>query len=149
MTAATSQLSHVYPVGSRVNEAGHLEIGGCDAIELAREFGTPAYVVAEDDLRLRARSFVDALAGRHRDFDGPGGLEVRVLGGRGPRCDRPARWRAPPRPDRPAFPHRLAAARARAVPRGDPRDRSARRVSGVQPRRRARRRVHRLTPAAP
>jgi diaminopimelate decarboxylase len=33
-------------------------VGGCDAIELAREFGTPAYVVAEDDLRARARAFL-------------------------------------------------------------------------------------------
>ncbi len=45
--SAVRQLSHAYPLGSRVNEAGHLEIGGCDAVELAREFGTPAYVVAE------------------------------------------------------------------------------------------------------
>ena len=41
-----------------------LEIGGCDALELAREFGTPAYVVAEDDLRARARAFAGALAAR-------------------------------------------------------------------------------------
>jgi diaminopimelate decarboxylase len=53
-------LSSVFPLGSRVNERGRLEIGGCDAIELAREFGTPAYVVAEDDLRARARAFLDA-----------------------------------------------------------------------------------------
>ena len=33
--------SAVYPLGSRVNEAGHLEVGGCDVAELAREFGTP------------------------------------------------------------------------------------------------------------
>ena len=26
---------------------GRIEVGGCDAVELAREFGTPAYVVAE------------------------------------------------------------------------------------------------------
>ena len=57
--------SHVYPLGSRVNERGHLEIGGCDAVELAQEFGTPAYVVAEDDLRARARAFIEALAARH------------------------------------------------------------------------------------
>jgi diaminopimelate decarboxylase len=38
-------------------------------VELAREFGTPAYVVAEDDLRQRARTFVDALAARHEDYD--------------------------------------------------------------------------------
>jgi diaminopimelate decarboxylase len=63
--AATSTLSSVYPLGSRVNELGRLEIGGCDAVELAREFGTPAYVVAEDDLRSRARAFVDAIAARH------------------------------------------------------------------------------------
>jgi len=59
MAAATS-LSSVYPLGSRVNERGRLEVGGCDTIELAHEFGTPAYVVAEDDLRARARAFVAA-----------------------------------------------------------------------------------------
>jgi diaminopimelate decarboxylase len=69
VSATTSTISHVFPLGSRVNERGHLEIGGCDTVELAREFGTPAYVVAEDDLRSRARSFLDALAARHDDFD--------------------------------------------------------------------------------
>ena len=69
MSLATSVISHIYPLGSRVNERGHLEIGGCDATELAREFGTPAYVVAEQDLRARARSFLDAVAARHEDFD--------------------------------------------------------------------------------
>ena len=65
LSLQTRQLSHVWPAGSRVNEAGRLEIGGCDAIEVAREFGTPAYVVAEDDLRARARAFVTAFAERH------------------------------------------------------------------------------------
>jgi diaminopimelate decarboxylase len=67
--AATQQLSHVLPLGSRVNARGRLEVGGCDTVELAREFGTPAYVVAEDDLRARARAFVEALRARHQDFD--------------------------------------------------------------------------------
>jgi diaminopimelate decarboxylase len=53
-------LARVFPAGSRVNERGRLEVGGCDTVELAREFGTPAYVVAEDDLRARARAFVEA-----------------------------------------------------------------------------------------
>src|SRR3984885_6530186 len=66
---ATATLSVVYPLGSRVNEQGRLEIGGCDAVELAREFGTPAYVVAEDDVRWRARAFMGALAARHADYD--------------------------------------------------------------------------------
>src|SRR3984893_2188586 len=67
--ATGTSLSDVFPLGSRLNERGHLEVGGCDAIELAREFGTPAYIVAEDDLRSRARSFIQA--GRdagHNDF---------------------------------------------------------------------------------
>jgi len=64
-----AELSHVYPAGTRVNPRGHLELGGCDAIELAAEFGTPCYVVVEDDLRRRALAFVDALAARHDDFD--------------------------------------------------------------------------------
>ncbi|MGH2911319.1 MAG: diaminopimelate decarboxylase [Solirubrobacteraceae bacterium] len=67
--ATGTSLSHVFPLGSRLNERGHVEIGGCDTIELAREFGTPAYVVAEDDLRARARAFTQAgpQAG-HEDF---------------------------------------------------------------------------------
>src|ERR1700760_1185997 len=68
--ATETILSDVFPLGSRVNERGRLEIGGCDAIELAREFGTPAYVVAEDDLRARARAFVQAGAATgHGDFN--------------------------------------------------------------------------------
>jgi diaminopimelate decarboxylase len=59
-TGLARGLERVFPLGSRVNERGRLEVGGCDALELAREFGTPAYVVAEDDLRTRARAFVQA-----------------------------------------------------------------------------------------
>jgi diaminopimelate decarboxylase len=53
-------LSPVFPLGSRLDERGRVQVGGCDVIELAAEFGTPAYVVAEDDLRARARTFVAA-----------------------------------------------------------------------------------------
>jgi diaminopimelate decarboxylase len=69
VSAIASELSHVYPRGTRVGEHGRLVLGGCDAAELAREFGTPSYIVVEDDLRSRAREFVDALAARHDDFD--------------------------------------------------------------------------------
>ena len=58
--ATDTVLSSVFPLGSRVNDLGRLEVGGCDTIELAHEFGTPAYVVAEDDLRARARAFREA-----------------------------------------------------------------------------------------
>src|SRR5437868_103872 len=53
--ATGTSLSSVFPLGSRLNERGRLEIGGCDTIELAREFGTPASVVAEDELRMALR----------------------------------------------------------------------------------------------
>ncbi len=58
--ATGTSLSRVFPLGSRLNERGRLEVGGCDVVELASEFGTPAYVVAEDDLRTRARAFIQA-----------------------------------------------------------------------------------------
>jgi diaminopimelate decarboxylase len=58
--ATETSLSDAFPLGSRLNEQGRLEVGACDVIELAREFGTPAYVVAEEDLRSRARAFLAA-----------------------------------------------------------------------------------------
>jgi diaminopimelate decarboxylase len=68
MSTGTS-LSSAFPLGSQLNSLGRLEIGGCDTLELAREFGTPAYVVAEDDLRTRARAFVNAgQESGHSDF---------------------------------------------------------------------------------
>src|SRR5712692_10435463 len=69
MATTGTGVSAAFPLGSRLSEHGRLEVGGCDAIELAKEFGTPAYVVAEEDLRARARAFM--LAGReagHDDF---------------------------------------------------------------------------------
>jgi diaminopimelate decarboxylase len=68
-TEAQLQLAHVLPLGSRIDAQGHLEVGGCDTVELAKQFGTPAYVYAEDDLRARARAYVAALRGRHDNFD--------------------------------------------------------------------------------
>src|SRR5689334_1444899 len=62
-------VSHVFPIGSRLNEAGRLEVGGCDVVELAREFGTPAYVYAEDDIRARARAYMDAFRSRTERFE--------------------------------------------------------------------------------
>ena len=61
--------SPVYPGGSRVNERGHLEIAGCDVVELAEEFGTPAYIYAEDDMRARARAYRKAFERRGGDFE--------------------------------------------------------------------------------
>jgi diaminopimelate decarboxylase len=59
--------SAVLPIGSRVNELGHLEVGGCDVVEVAEEHGTPAYIYAEDDLRARARAYREAFESRRVD----------------------------------------------------------------------------------
>jgi diaminopimelate decarboxylase len=66
---AATALSHAYPLGTRVNERGRLEIGGCDVVEIAERYGTPAYVYAEDDMRARARAYVEAFAARTDDFE--------------------------------------------------------------------------------
>src|SRR5213079_3001011 len=65
----TTCVSHVFPIGSRLTEAGRLEVGGCDVVELAEEFGTPAYVYAEDDIRARAREYMDAFRARTEHFE--------------------------------------------------------------------------------
>ena len=49
----------------RVNERGHLEIGGCDTLELAREFGTPLYVMDEVDIRQKCRDLRAAYEKRY------------------------------------------------------------------------------------
>ena len=64
-----ADLRRVLPLGSRLNELGRLEVGGCDTLELAREFGTPAYVYAEDDIRARARAYLEAFRARTDRFD--------------------------------------------------------------------------------
>src|ERR1700732_4895269 len=69
VAATASVLSGAFPQGTRVNERGRLEIAGCDVIELAREVGTPAYLVPEAALRARARRFREALSARHGDSD--------------------------------------------------------------------------------
>jgi diaminopimelate decarboxylase len=59
--------SVVLPIGSAVNAQGHLEVGGCDVVAVAEEFGTPAYIYAEDDLRARARAYREAFERRGVD----------------------------------------------------------------------------------
>jgi diaminopimelate decarboxylase len=61
--------SAVYPAGSRVNDRGRLEVGGCDITEVVAEFGTPAYVYAEDDIRDRATAYLEAFRARTDDFE--------------------------------------------------------------------------------
>lgn len=52
-----------------VNEKGHLTIGGCDTLELAKEFGTPLYVMDEKTIRNTCKSYVNSIK---THYDGKG-----------------------------------------------------------------------------
>lgn len=44
-----------------VNEQGHLTISGCDTVALAKEFGTPVYVMSEEEIRKNCRMYQDSI----------------------------------------------------------------------------------------
>lgn len=58
---------HLYGT-MRINAKGHLEIGGCDTVDLARRFGTPLYVLDEVAIRDRASQYREAFS----QLDPPG-----------------------------------------------------------------------------
>jgi diaminopimelate decarboxylase len=57
----------LYPLTSRANEKGHLEIGGCDTVSLAEEFGTPLYVFDELTIRDCCSKFKTEFRSRYPD----------------------------------------------------------------------------------
>ena len=67
---------------------GVLTVSGVPVTEIAAEFGTPAYVVDEDDFRARARAFRDEVA---VPFGEIGGLDV-YYAGKAFLCTAVARW---------------------------------------------------------
>jgi diaminopimelate decarboxylase len=54
-----------------INEKGSLSIGGCDTIELAKDYNTPLYVIDEELVRQNCRLFRDAFS--------KNGLETEVI----------------------------------------------------------------------
>lgn len=44
-----------------INEKGHLTIGSADTVELAKKFGTPAYVFDENEIRSNLRAFRNSI----------------------------------------------------------------------------------------
>jgi len=51
----------LFPITYRTNSQGHMEVGGCDLIDLAAAHGTPLYVYDEETVRQRAAEFVSAI----------------------------------------------------------------------------------------
>ncbi len=62
-----ASLRPILPLTASVNADGRLEIGGCDARDLAHEFGTPLYVFDEADLRDRCQEFLREFRARLPD----------------------------------------------------------------------------------
>lgn len=51
------------PITTKINDAGDLEIGGCDLVKLAEKYGTPLYVLDEATIRKICRDYKDAFKG--------------------------------------------------------------------------------------
>lgn len=52
----------IMPVTARINAEGNLEIGGCDAIDLAEQYGTPLYLYDEETIRKSCREYKEAFS---------------------------------------------------------------------------------------
>lgn len=55
------------PLTARINAQDHLEIGGCDVVELVEKFGSPLYIVDETTLRTTCQQYRQAF---ERYYDG-------------------------------------------------------------------------------
>ncbi|WP_322173739.1 diaminopimelate decarboxylase [Acutalibacter caecimuris] len=51
---------HIFSPCLAINELGHLAISGCDTVELAHQYGTPLYVMSEDEIRRVCRNYVES-----------------------------------------------------------------------------------------
>ena len=68
--------------------SGALEVGGADVREIAEQYGTPAYVLDEEDFRSRATAFRDSFAAAFAEV---GGADV-YYAGKAFLCTAVARW---------------------------------------------------------
>ena len=57
----------LFPLTAEVDKQGHLSIGGCDAVVLAEEYGTPLYIFDEFTLRARCTEFKNEFGRRYPD----------------------------------------------------------------------------------
>ncbi|MFL6153256.1 MAG: diaminopimelate decarboxylase [Ornithinibacter sp.] len=81
-------LPQLWPRTVDRDEEGRLTVGGVDVLTLAREHGTAAYVLDEDDFRSRAKEFRDGFASA---FEPLAGADV-YYAGKAFLCTAVARW---------------------------------------------------------
>lgn len=50
-----------------INERGHIVFDGCDVVELAKEYGTPLYIISEGEIRKRCSRIREHFTSRYPD----------------------------------------------------------------------------------
>lgn len=86
MNALAGQL---WPQTGAVDDAGVMSLGGVDVRELAQEYGTPLFVLDEEDFRARARYFRDSFESAFAEI---GGSVDVYYAGKAFLCSAVARW---------------------------------------------------------
>ena len=82
-------LPQLWPASIGRDDRGALTVAGVDAVRIAREFGTPAYVMDEADFRARAHAFAIEFAAPFTELGC--GLDV-YYAGKAFLCTQVARW---------------------------------------------------------
>jgi len=67
MSAKTAPELALFPLTAEISKEGHLCIGGCNVVEVVKEFGTPLYLFDEFTLRHKCREFKDEFCKYHPD----------------------------------------------------------------------------------
>jgi diaminopimelate decarboxylase len=57
----------LFPLTAEISKEGHLCIGGCNVVDLVKEFGTPLYLFDEFTIRHKCREFKDEFRKHHPD----------------------------------------------------------------------------------
>ena len=53
----------------RINDSGHLIVGGCDTVALAHKHGTPLYIYDESEIRERCREYITEFSSRYPEVE--------------------------------------------------------------------------------
>ena len=59
----------LFPMSSRVNDKEHLEVGGCDVVDLVESYGTPLYIYDEFTLRNMCSQFKNSFTSRYKNTE--------------------------------------------------------------------------------
>jgi diaminopimelate decarboxylase len=62
------RLRSILPVSATASAEGHLIVGGCDVVDLARQFGTPLMLMDRTTIESNAASFISEVGDPHRVF---------------------------------------------------------------------------------